>query len=563
VNDSLTSCPSTIANEFNRHFVNVGPSLASKIPTAVSPNSSHYLDTVRAQPNSCVTLVTQEEVGDILKNLKDSSPGWDNIIPKVLRAAHASLSLPLYRLISASLQQGAFPRELKIAKVIPFFKSGNQPSILNYRPISVLSVFSKIFETVVTKSITKFLEKYDILCNEQFGFRKFHSTSHALNYFVDEVSNAVEKKETLVSVFLDLSKAFDTLNHRILLDKLHSYGIRGPLHQWVTDFLSNRKQFISFHSTKSIELPVSCGVPQGSTLSPLLFLLYINDVVHVSSSLKFILFADDTSVFLSGKDINQLINTLNSELSKLYTWLCINKLSLNIKKTHFMTFNSRQSGPSPCIHSQPIEKVSSSKFLGVTIDSNLRWDKHIAVIKSKISKNIGAISKTRHLLSLSTLKTLYYSFVFPYLFYCIDVWGKAATCYLNSLLRLQKLCCRLILNVPPRTESRPLFSQLSFLTISNIYSYSVALCLYKLHHGLLPPFIRSFFSFRSSVSYSFFRFQSNLIVPFFRTSFSQRTLRYSAVVLWNKLAHMPAFTFNCSLSLFKKKIKFLLLSDSL
>ena len=333
---------------------------------------------------------------------------------------------------------------------------------------------------------------------------------------------------------------------------------------FIADFLSNRQQFVSLHSTKSEKLPITCGVPQGSTLSPLLFLLYINDVVNVSSHLKFILFADDTSAFIRGKDLNQTTATLNCELSKLHAWLCRNKLSLNIQKTHYMAFNCRNNGPPLCIDSHPIDLVSDTMFLGVKIDSNLVWDKHIKMIKFKISKNIGAISKSRHLLNRSTLITLYYSFVFPYLFYCIDVWGKAASSHLNSLHRLQKLSCRLILNVPPRTGSRPLFNSLKFLSIFEIYSYSVSLSLYKLHHGLLPPLFSALFTFRSSISSysSSSRQNSYLDIPSFRTSFSQRTLKYTAAILWNKLIRIPSFSFSCSQASFKRKMKFHLMSQS-
>ena len=209
--------------------------------------------------------------------------------------------------------------------MIPIFKTGDKKDTLNYRPISILTFFSKIFEKTMYNHLISFIDKENILYKFQFGFRKSHSTNHAIISMVEKVNQALDTGKVLVGVFLDLKKAFDTVDHKILLGKLFKYGVRGNILNWFKSYLSNRKQYLNWHGSNSEIETVSCGVPQGSILGPLLFILYVNDLSKVSNKFVSILFADNTTILCEGDNIHSIITSLNYELGKLMIWLNPNK----------------------------------------------------------------------------------------------------------------------------------------------------------------------------------------------------------------------------------------------
>ena len=282
-----------------------------------------------------ITPVLEDEVRTIIRNLKDSSAGWDIVSTKVVKETYTSFINPLTHIMNLSLTTGVFPSELKIARVIPIFKSGANSSFTNYRPVSVLPLFSKILERLMYSRLLLFVNEHKLLYAYQFGFRALHAPNLAMVILVDKISKALEEGECVLGLFLDFSKAFDTVNHAILFEKLEFYGITGTALQWFKSYLTGRKQYVEYNNTLSDKETITCGVPQGSILGPLLFLIYINDLCEVSDKIFSILFADDSNCFLSGKDPNQLIRTMNEEMVKIVDWLKLNKLSLNLKKDAF------------------------------------------------------------------------------------------------------------------------------------------------------------------------------------------------------------------------------------
>ena len=315
---------------------------------------------------------------------------------------------------------------MKIARVIPLLTTGYPMKLSNNRPVSILPLFSKLFERLMYNRLISFVNKHEISYSLQFGFRHGYSTSLAMIYLVDEISQSLDNGDYLLGLYLDFTKALDTANNAILLQKLEHYGARGVTLNWFKSYLSGRTQFVDYQGVRSTTCCITCGVPKGSILGPLSFLLYINDLYHVSSILVGLLFADDFNMFMSGKNPDELIHTTNKEMKKIANWLEINKLTLNIGKTHYMLFRNSDKKAhltqKLVIRGQEIEMVESTKFL-VYLDSRLAWRNHIDYIKCKISRGTGIVCKARKYLNQSILISLYYVFMYPYLNYCVDVWG--------------------------------------------------------------------------------------------------------------------------------------------
>ena len=257
---------------------------------------------------------------------------------QLLKYSSNVISSTLAEIINLSISTGMYPTKLKMAKIIPIFKAEDNTNANNYRPISLLSNFNRIFEKLVFSRMESFIEQNDILSPSQYGFRKAHSTQHAILDIVSTIQENMGKRLFSCGVFIDLKKAFDTVDHKILLHKLDHYGFRGVINKWFSSYLEGRTQTTQIGSFISKRKNTTCGVPQGSVLGPLLFLIYVNDIQESSDKLKFFLFADDTNAVYADKNLKSLESTVNQELCKLFDWLTANKLTLNIKKNKFCHF---------------------------------------------------------------------------------------------------------------------------------------------------------------------------------------------------------------------------------
>ena len=554
VNGATTNDGNVIANKFNSFFVNVGTVLAKSI----SPTDKNPVDYIQQDmiSNLYFDPVTEQEIYKIIDTFKDSAAGWDDLKSTMIKHIKESITTPLVHICNRSFETGIFPSELKIANVVPIYKSGDEMVFSNYRPVSVLPVFSKLLERLVYNRLISHINENKLLYEYQFGFQKGKSTYLAVMMLVDKITEALDQGECVVGVFLDFSKAFDTVDHNILLQKLHKYGICGVELLWFEDYLSNRMQYVTYNNHKSSREKINCGVPQGSILGPILFLLYINDLASVSEFCFSVLFADDTNMFITGKDMNVLCRQLNEDLRNIQEWLQCNKLSLNVLKTHYMIFTPKNKVIDDIevkIHDVQIQRVYTTKFLGVQIDSKLTWKMHIEYTCKKLSKCVGILCKARKKLYKSTLISLYYSFAYPYFIYCNHVWGTNYPSCLERIYLIQKKLIRIITCSPFRAHTGPLYFANKILNVYDINDYIIGSFMYECLYGTIPEIFRNYFQRNADVHDHNLRNVNDLYVPYGRLDIRKFSIKIAGANLWNSL---PSFVKNSqSNHIFKKNMR--------
>eukprot|EP00733_Pompholyxophrys_punicea_P000182 Pompholyxophrys_punicea_v1_NODE_31_length_5106_cov_5.948276.p1 type:complete len:607 gc:universal NODE_31_length_5106_cov_5.948276:3591-1771(-) len=364
-----------VACALNSYFATIGTKLANEIPyggtrTFTDKQEIYKLEKLVIQDSDTIQAIQLLKPSNTLDTM--------GIHTQILKDGCHSLSAPLTHIIRLSLEQGIFPAALKMAKIIPIYKSGCQTMISNYRPLSILPTLAKIFEKIVERQLRLFLERNKLIQNCQYGFRSLSSTIMAISNIHERIIENLTKKLTAIGIFLDLRKAFDTVDHSILLEKLSNLGISGNLLNWFADYLKNRSQYIRVENWTSPSEIITAGVPQGSILGPLLFIIYVNDLSNSLQQLMPLLFADDSNLFGFNKDRNELQELVNGDLCRVAEWLKMNRLSINLEKTHFMVFQTRKmksvrKNDLPLeiqIDGKSLNEVQTIRFLGITLQSS-------------------------------------------------------------------------------------------------------------------------------------------------------------------------------------------------
>jgi hypothetical protein len=469
INNNSESDPNKIAEGFNSFFSSIAEKLQGNIHTANADFKKYLSD--RIDSNFVMQSADTEEILRIILSLNNSKATGPNSIPtEILKLLGPNICFPLKEIINISFATGIYPDKLKLAEIIAVFKKKGDPrQVTNYRPISLLSNINKIFEKLVYSRLYSFLELHECIFELQFGFRSKHSTNHALMSLTETIRDALDNSNFACGIFVDFQKAFDTVDHNILLKKLDHYGVRGRANDWFKSYLTNRLQYVSVNGFNSKNEVMKYGVPQGSVLGPLLFLVYINDLRNAIYHSTVHHFADDTNLLYINKSLRAIQNKINKDLKSLCTWLRANKISLNASKTELIIFRDPRKkilyDMKIKIDGKKLTPCSSVKYLGIYIDEHLNWNTHLAELKPKLSRAVGMLSKLRYFVNKETLRMVYFGIFSSIFSYGAQIWGQHNSVS-KKLQVLQNKALRIMHFQPPRTSASP------FLKLSNILKFN-------------------------------------------------------------------------------------------
>ena len=542
VDKEISSDPNVMANCFNNFFSSIGSDLQKQIHFHGNDFSKYLVN-----PNGYNFFINPSdeiEIISLIDNLCSTKATGPHSVPSdILQLLKCNISAPLTAIINLSISTGIYPDNLKIAKVIPIFKEkGSMLQCSNYRPISLLSNINKIYEKIIYKRLYSFLNHHNCIYDLQFGFREYHSTNHALLSLTENIREALDNNSFACGIFIDLQKAFDTVDHTILLQKLNFYGIRGLSNDWFKSYLTNRKQFVSIDGFQSEIKSMKFGVPQGSVLGPLLFLIYINDL---HSAIRYSLvhhFADDTNLLLKNKSLKQMQKHLNIDLKILQNWLKANKISLNAGKTELILFRHPNKKINYefkiTIDGKRLYPSDYVKYLGIIIDSFLNWHFHTNALATKLCRANGMLCKIRHYVSVNTIRMVYYGIFHSIMTYGSQIWGQFLNSNVKRIANLQNKSIRIINFAHFRAPANIYYKANNILTLANIVKLNNFLLVHDHYHNKLPTTLKNIFSYTKDIHSHNTRGskQQHLSLPKVNTqTYGINSIKYQSIILWNSL----------------------------
>ena len=497
-------------------------------------------------------LATEKDVGDLLRAINvNKATGHDGVSPKLLKEAGAAIVPSLTKLINMSLMKSKVPSMWKKANVLPLFKKGSKNNVNNYRPVSLLCLPSKILEQIVFKKVYNHIRDNNLLTEHQSGFQSGDSTVHQLSYLYHEFCKALDEKKEVRIVFCDISKAFDKVWHEGLIFKLKRMGISGSLLEWFKDYLSNRLQRVIIRGQHSLWGLIKAGVPQGSVLGPLLFLIYINDIAD-NLTCKIKLFADDTTLYLTFDDQDIVKANLEENLNRISEWANQWIVSFSPTKTKSMTvsFKNKKSKPITFNNSE-LEEVSEYKHLGLTFSSTLSWNTHIQNLVGDVAKMSNVLKRLKYSLDRKTLETIYTAFIRPKLEYASHIWDNCSKKDADLLESFQLDVARTVTGARKGTSHNLLYVETGWQTLSTRRKNSKLSNFHRIVHGTAPEYLSSLLPENRDAMYNL-RNPSNYTVPKARTQTYKSSFIPDTILLWNSL---PAATKEIEdIDMFKKQI---------
>ena len=474
------------------------------VADTVANKISDYVES-KVNPNTSFTIppVHPDFVMNQLKTMDTSkATGPDGLSAKTLKMASPAIVSAVTTICNNSISTGHFPLKWKEARVVPIFKTGSRDECNNYRPISILPILSKILEKHVYFHLYKYLQEHSLLVKTQYGFRKHHSCQAALLSLTEQIYQAIHDEKFFGMVQLDFSKAFDLVNHKLLLQKLKLYKCDDDSLDWFTSYLSDRIQRVQINQSNSAPSKITSGVPQGSILGPLLFLLFINDMPQFLTDSAELLYADDATLTASSKNIRTIEEKLNNNCQAASEWSHNNDMVVNAKKCNSMVLATRQRMARATsdtnlkinINNEPIPSVDKTKLLGLHIDNNLTWKEQIKHIHNKIASNLYLLKQIKSYLSINDRKLFYNSYILPHFDYCSTIYGNCAHYLLTDIIKLQKRAARLILDKDYTTPSSDLFKQLQWMPLEDRISYHRCIQVFKCIKGPCPENLQNLFA---------------------------------------------------------------------